>query len=163
VPVRWAVAVGFLGAGLMLRPSGAAQPAAWIGLAGGMLAAVAMVSVRRLSATEPASRTVFYFAAIAVAISILPLAWFWRTPSAGEWTLLAALGLVATSGQLLLTRAYSLAPAGQIGTFTYSSVIFAALLGWFFWDEGLSVQTWLGALCIVSAGSLILFGRARKR
>lgn len=157
VSVRWAVAIGFIGAGLILGPSGAVQWAALAGLAGGMLAALAKVTVRRLSATEPTSRIVFYFALIAALISAVPLAWSWQAPSGEEWLLLVALGPVATIGQLLLTRAYSLAPAGQIGPFTYVSIVFAGLLGWIFWNEVLSVRAVFGALCIFGAGLLILY------
>ena len=39
-------------------------------------------------------------------------------------------GLAATLGQLLLTYRYSLAPAPQIGPYTYSAVVFAAINGW---------------------------------
>jgi len=60
----------------------------------------------------------------------------------------------ATAGQLLMTRAYGLAPAAQVGPFTYVSVVFASLYGWLFWDELLDMLTIGGAILIAAAGVL---------
>lgn len=85
------------------------------------------------------------------------------TPAASTWALLAALGVVVTSaGPLLLTRACSLTPTGQIGAFDYTLVIFAALLGWIFWREWLTAHTLLGVLGIASTGLLIPFARSAR-
>jgi len=105
-------------------------------LLGGILAALAKVTVRRLSRSEPPTRIVFYFALIAA-----PLVWSWQTPS-----LPAALGLVgvavaATLGQLALTRGLSLAPASSMGVFGYSAVVFGAAYGWLLWAEPLTPGT----------------------
>lgn len=61
-------------------------------------------------------------------------------------------------GQVLLTRAYRLATAARIGPFTYFSVVFAALYGYLFWDEALSLHFVAGALLIALAGGLALRG-----
>jgi drug/metabolite transporter (DMT)-like permease len=39
-----------------------------------------------------------------------------------------------------------------VGPFTYGNVVFATLLGWIFWGEGLDSLTWVGALLICLAG-----------
>ena len=73
---------------------------------------------------------------------------------------LAGAGTFATAGQYLLSKGYAYAPAAQIGPFTYTSVVFAAGYGWFFWQEmpdGLSAT---GTLLIIIAGVLAM--RQRK-
>ncbi|MEJ2509931.1 MAG: DMT family transporter, partial [Gammaproteobacteria bacterium] len=126
-----AVIAGFVGVALIVRPPGGHLDAvAFIGLAGGALVALAKVTIRRLTRTEPATRIVFYFGLVATVVSVVPLAWAWRAPSPREWAMLALLGVLATSGQLLMTRGYASAPAARIGTFTYASVLFAAAYGW---------------------------------
>jgi drug/metabolite transporter (DMT)-like permease len=153
-----ALAIGFAGVGLILLPEfGDMAPVAMIALLGGVLAAIAKVTVRRLSASEPTARIVFYFSAIGVAISILPLFWFWQTPTPRQMLWLAVLGLFATAGQMLLTRGMSCAPAARLGPFTFFSVVFAAILGWFFWEEILRWTTVAGTLLILI--SAILVGR----
>ncbi|MGH8488552.1 MAG: DMT family transporter, partial [Gammaproteobacteria bacterium] len=109
--------------------------AAMIGALSGLLAAVAMVSVRGMSATEPTVRTVFYFSAISTVVSTVPLLWAWRTPTVPALALMALAGFFATKGQLLLTRGYALAPAARVGPYTYTTVIFASAIGWILWSE----------------------------
>jgi drug/metabolite transporter (DMT)-like permease len=151
-----AVPVGFAGVLLVLDPRAEINPAALVGLLGGLLAALAKVTVRRLSRTEPATRVVFYFAVLAMLISSLPLVWAWRTPSLGELGLLILIGTAGTAGQFLLTRGYAAASAAQVAPFTYFSVLFAAGYGYLFWGELLSGQFVGGALLIAAAGVMAL-------
>ncbi len=153
-----ALAIGFGGVSLILLPDFAElAPVAAVALLGGMLAAVAKVTVRRLSATEPAARTVFYFAAIGTAVSLVPLLWLWHTPTPSQLAWLLILGGFATAGQLLLTRGMACAPAARLGPFTFFSVVFGALLGWVFWQEVLSWATVFGTLLVLA--SAVLVGR----
>ena len=151
--IRWAIIIGFVGVALILKPGfGIFKPAALVGLGTGILSAMAMVSIRRMSNTEPAVRIVFYFTVLAAVVSLVPLAWTWKAPSAALWPLLLLMGAMAAFGQLLLTKGYSLAPAAQVGAFMYANVFFATLMGWTFWEETLDVLSVAGALLIIAAG-----------
>lgn len=157
-----ALALGFAGVAVILMPDfDQTAPVALIALLGGALAAVAKVTVRRLSATEPAHRTVLYFAAIGTLVSAVPLAWFWQTPTPAQLGWLLLLGLFATAGQLLLTRGMGCAPAARLGPFTFFSVLFGAILGWIFWDEVLSWATLFGASLVLASAMLV--GRGLPR
>jgi drug/metabolite transporter (DMT)-like permease len=157
--VRGAIVIGFIGIILILnfigiililKPGmGILQPIAFIGLGAGILGALA---IRRMSSSEPTIRIVFYFTVFGTMISAVPLIWSWQSPKPEIWWLLVLMGLLAAVGQFLLTKGYSLAPAAQVGPFTYGNVVFATLLGWIFWGEGLDSLTWLGALLICLAG-----------
>jgi drug/metabolite transporter (DMT)-like permease len=151
--VRRAIIIGFIGILLILKPGfGIFQPVALVGLGAGVFAALAMVSIRRMSATEPVIRIVFYFTVLSTVFSAGPLLWAWRAPPSQIWWLLILIGLLATIGQFFLTKGYSLAPAAQVGPFTYSNVVFAILIGWIFWGEALDLLTWAGALLTCIAG-----------
>ena len=151
--IRWAIVIGFVGVALILKPGfGIFKPAALVGLGTGIMSAMAMVSIRRMSNTEPADRIVFYFTVLAALVSVVPLAWTWKAPSAALWPLLLLMGVMAAFGQLLLTKGYSLAPAAQVGPFSYANVFFATLMGWTFWEESLDVLSVAGALLIIAAG-----------
>jgi drug/metabolite transporter (DMT)-like permease len=156
-----AAIVGLVGIGFIVRPGGSFDvTAGLVGALAGVLAACAMVSIRRISDTEPASRIVFYFAALSTTIAAIPLLWSWKVPDVRETALLVATGVFATWGQLCLTRAYSLAPAARIGPFTYTSVIFSALLAWALWGESLDRWAALGiALVIVTC---VMVGWTRR-
>ena len=152
-----AIIVGFLGISLILKPGiGILSNAVFVGLASGVFAAVAMVSIRRLSDTEPTARIVFYYAVICTLVSALPLIWSWQTPALGALAAMAVGGTFATIGQLCLTHAYALAPAAQIGPYTYATVIFAAAIGWAIWGEVPDRLTMLGTTLVCVAGILAL-------
>ena len=152
-----AIGVGFAGIVLILKPGlGMFTPVSLIGLASGMFGALAMVSIRRLSKTEPTLRIVFYFSVVCTAVSAVPLAWRWQTPDPGLWTLLMLMGALASLAQLLLTRAYSHAPAAQVGPFTYSTVVFAAAIGWMFWGEIPDLLSFGGTALVCLAGIMTI-------
>jgi len=153
-----ALAIGFSGVIMILLPDfGTMAPVAMIALLGGGLAAVAKVTVRRLSATEPPARTVFYFSAIGTTASLVPLIWLWDTPTREQLVWLLVLGIFATAGQMLLTRGMACAPAARLGPFAFFSVIFGAALGWVFWDEVLGWPIVFGTLLVLV--SAVLVGR----
>jgi len=153
--VAIAVTIGFVGVGIIVAPDlQDMAPVALVALLGGLFAAVAKVTVRRLSATEPARRTVFHFALLGTLMSALPLPWLWQSPAPAHWPWLAAIGLLATLAQLLLTRGFALAHAGRMGVFAYFSVVFAAGWGWYLWQEPLSTTTLVGSLLVAAAGLL---------
>ncbi|MFG1491573.1 DMT family transporter, partial [Oceanospirillum sp. HFRX-1_2] len=130
-----------------------------IALGGASLGALAKVTIRRMRTTEPAQRIVFYFAFFSAIFSFIPALLVWQAIS---WQILAWLFVVAatsTLAQLFLSKAYGFAPAGQLGPFTYGSVAFAALMGWWLWGEVLSLNTWLGIALITGGGILAMLGK----
>jgi len=156
-----AVVLGIVGISFIVRPSATFDlSAGLVGVCAGALAAGAMVSIRRISNTEPASRIVFYFAGMASLIAVVPMLWSWKTPDQREALLLLATGLTATLGQLCLTRAYSLAPAARIGPFTYTSVVFSALLAWWLWGESLDRWSALGVALVIA--TCVMVGWTRR-
>jgi len=156
-----ALVIGFSGVAVIVGPEMTdTNPVYLVALAGGAFAAIAKVTVRRLSRSESGTLIVFYFACSGIAISLLPLIWFWQTPTLQQAGWLLLLALFATAGQLLLTRGMACAPAARLGPFTFFSVIFGAALGWFLWNEAITLATSAGALLILL--SAFLSGRGRK-
>lgn len=151
--IRIALAAGFFGVVLVVNPTfSGINTVALIAVAGGVLAALAKTTVRRLGYSEPPTRTVFYFALVGTLVSAVPLLWAWQPLTLIDMTWLALVALLATAGQLFLTHGFGLAPAARIGTFGYSSVLFGAFYGWWLWNE---IPTWVsvvGALLVVIAG-----------
>lgn len=159
-----AVAIGFVGVALILKPdTGLITPIGLVGLCSGLLAATAMVAIRRMADTEPATRIVFNFTTLATLISAAPAIIFWRTPSSDAWLYMLAAGGLATLGQLTLTRAYTLAPAAHVGSLLYTVVIFAGLFGWFIWGETPDLFGLVGTMLIMFAGVLVVVARVSGR
>jgi drug/metabolite transporter (DMT)-like permease len=159
---KLAVIVGFIGIALVLKPGfGLFKAAGLVGLASGLLAALAIVGIRRMTVTEPVARIVFYFTTFGTLVSSVPLLWAWRTPGGHLLWVLCAMGILAIMAQMCLTKGYSLAPAGQVGPFNYGNVIFAALLGWLIWGETLDGLTLVGAFLTCSAGIIATYHSER--
>ncbi len=162
--VKLAILVGFAGVALILNPgSGTIKTAVLIALFGAMLGALAKVIIRRMSSTESPQRVVFYFALISSCLSLVPALLVWVMPTLEQMLWLLLMAITSTVAQLLLSKGYGLAPAGQLGPYTYASVAFAALFGWWLWDEVLGLNSWLGVGLIFGAGLLSLSSRKAKK
>ncbi|MBQ0752824.1 MAG: DMT family transporter [Gammaproteobacteria bacterium] len=148
-----AIAVGFLGVAVIIQPgTGAFNPVMIVALLSAVLMGVAKVSIRKMADTEPPRRIVFWFGAISSVISAIPLFWITTWPDGAQFGWLLAIGLTATIAQICMTTAYQLASPGRVGIYNYTAVIWAAALGWLFWDESLKWATLAGTLLIVAAG-----------
>jgi drug/metabolite transporter (DMT)-like permease len=148
-----AALVGFAGVALIKRPGfETVSTGAMVALLSAVFASAALVSVRKLSATEPVTRIVFYFTVGTTVLTALPLPWCWSMPAARQWLPLMTTGVCATIAQFLLSKGYSLAPAGVAATFQYITVPAAALLGWLVWGERLDWFAAGGGVLVVAAG-----------
>lgn len=158
-----AIVIGFVGVALILKPgTGVISLPGVVGLCAGLFAAVAMVTIRRLSASEPTTRIVMYYGLFATVISGAWALGDWHMPglSAAGWMLGAS--AVGTAGQFLLTRAYSLAPAARVGPLIYSAVVFAGVLGWLIWGEAPDLLSLAGTVLVIAAGVIAISQRKAK-
>ena len=148
-----ATVVGFIGAAFVMRPEADHfTKYSLFALISAVFASASLVGVRKLTSTEPAGRVVFYFAFGSSILTAGPLAWSWQTPEPTQWIPLLLTGALASCAQFLLTRGYARAPAAIAAVFHYLTVPTAALLGWLFWGEKLSIHTAIGAVLICAAG-----------
>lgn len=152
-----AVALGFLGVALLLRPweGGAGELAAGlVGLFSGIMAAFAYIHVRQLGRLkEPEWRTVFWFAAVALAGgAAVTSVTGWHPVSAGEILPLLVMGALATLGQLAMTRAYRRGDTVVVASFAYSTVVFSGMLDVVVWREAMPAVAWGGMALTVAAG-----------
>lgn len=149
--------LGLAGVILVAKPSSAIfNSLSLVGLAASVLAATAFVSIREMSDTEPAFRMVFYFSFFSSLISAVPLLWAWQPLNTQQLAILCAAGLMAALAQIVMTRAYSIAPPGLIGPVAYLAIIFAGIFSLLRWGEVPNLTTIIGAVLIFSASILTL-------
>ena len=154
--------VGLIGGLRVPKPSAALLDSRdRVGMTASMLAPFAFVSIREMSDTEPAFRMVFYFSLFSALISAIPLAWTWQPVTQQDLLLLLIIGLLATASQIIMSKAYSLAPPGLIGPFAYLAIVFAGLIAWLRWGETPNLSSLIGAALIFSASLLAITRRAR--
>ena len=146
------ILLGFIGVMLALPDGGGFQAVMLVALLSAVLVAVTKTTIRYMSDTEPAVRIVFYFSLLTAVLSAIPVPFYWQPLSNEVWLAFIAMGVLAAIGQLAMTRAYAIAPASDIGMWTYSSVIFAGLFGYLFWQEPVTLAWFGGVLVIFYAG-----------
>jgi drug/metabolite transporter (DMT)-like permease len=159
---RWsAVAVGFSGVLLMLRPGGELfQLAALVPIVAAFTYALAMVIIRQLSRRDGTVAIVFYFTAFTLIVSAAALPWTWVTPHGMDWIWLAAVGLIGGVAQIAMTRAFTMAPVAVVAPFEYTAMLWAVGLGWFVWGTLPDAWTWAGSLVLIGSGLYILHREA---
>ncbi len=158
-PLRvWlALSLGLGGVVLLLQPS-LAEGQLWdalLCLGSGLGAGYAYLQVRQLSQLgEPAWRIVFYFSLTAAVVSALAATFFagWTPLTWDKLPLLLGIGVVATLGQLALTRAYHVGQKFTVAALSYLTVVFSALYGAGFLGESLGVWEISGIVLVILAG-----------
>lgn len=149
-----AVLIGLVGIIIVLQPTkGIFDPNALFGILAAIFASLAMITIRKMSDTEPASRIVFYFTLLCTIISSVPvMLWHWQPIDLNTIGVMLAAGFLAAGGQLFLTRGYSIAPPGEVAPFQYSIVIFGTIWGWLVWGETINLPKACGFFIVCIAG-----------
>ncbi len=164
-PLTLAVLAGFGGVVLTLQPTMTRDQllAGLAGLSSGMTAALAYLQVMALGKLgEPETRVVFYFAlasALAGALGIVFLGaspWVWP-----QILWLIPVGLLATLGQLCMTRAFSQGATLVVACLQYSGIVFGALYGLLLFGDDIPLSGWLGMALILASGVAATALRAR--
>lgn len=155
-PMLGALALGFVGVALLLRPTLHADQltGGLIGLGSGILAGLAYYNVRELGALgESEERTVFYFSLFSTVASALWMVLFeFHHVDVRSALLLLGMGSFATLAQLAMTRAYKRGKTFLSASLAYTTVVFASLFGMLIWQETLSAGAWLAIALIVASG-----------
>lgn len=156
---RWlAVLVGFIGVLIALRPSAAmfSWPS-FFGLGGSLAFALTLVLGRRLRQTGDATLVAWQTIGALAAGLVLSIG-NWRSVSVLDIGAMLALGIVAGSAHMLITRSLKLAPASLLAPLQYSLLIWAIVLGFVFFGDIPDAQIIIGSVIIVLAG-LFIFHR----
>lgn len=160
-----AIALAFLGVVIIANPSDidlSVQLGFIAGIASALLAALAKIMVRKLGRTESPEVIIFYFA-VCGSVFTLPFAlWQWQVVSLSNWGFLIFIALLATFGQLFITKAYTVAKAGKVSIFSYLSMPIAGLLGWFIWGESFDLPLLIGSAIVIAAGVLSFYVNHRS-
>jgi drug/metabolite transporter (DMT)-like permease len=146
-----AMAVGFAGVLVMLRPQAGIEFAAVVALGGAAIVAGVVVAVKLLVRTERPVTVMFYFGVISTAIMAVPAWLVWVPPSSGELLLLMAVGALGASGQSTMIRAYTLTEATAIGPLDYLRLLYSAAFGYLIFGEVPDRWMWAGAAIIIAS------------
>ena len=168
-PLVLTILTSFAGVVMLLRPAIDQNQsfAGLVGLLSGLGAAFAYMQVMAISRLgEPEIRTVFYFAVGTAAAGVLGMAltgisdWNWQH---ALW--LPPIGILASLGQLGMTRAYSMSQRHggtlMVANLQYSGIVFAALYSLVIFGDYITWSGWAGMALIITSGIAATVLRAR--
>ena len=183
-PRRWAaIAVGFIGVLIMMRPgTDAFQVASILPLAAAFCYAGIHIITRRIGGTETAATMAFYiqimFIVVCLAMGLavgdgrfgdqldpslafLLRAWSW--PLVADYPVFAIIGIgIATAGYLI-SQAYRVAEASFIAPFEYLALPMSVVLGMLIFAEFPDAWDYLGMALILGAGLFTIWREARVK
>lgn len=156
-----AVVIALIGAVIILRPGFREIGPGHVAM---LIAAVvfgASYLLAKLLSDETSPIIVVGMLSIFVAIGLFPMALSnWVTPSWHALGILAAVACVATAGHYTMTLAFAAAPITVTQPVTFLQLLWACLLGYFVFDEGLDLWVVVGGGVILSSVSFITWREA---
>ncbi|HTS52366.1 MAG TPA: DMT family transporter [Burkholderiales bacterium] len=154
-----AVALGFVGILVILRPGMAVVSAPALAVLGGALCyAVSHIFTKRLSGTETPLTILFYMTLIQLPLGLAPALPHWVWPSAALWPWVGVVAVTALSAHYCLTRAFRLADATVVIPMDFLRLPLIAVVGFLFYGEPLNIWVFVGALIVFAATWLNLKG-----
>ncbi len=141
----------------------------WLGILSGVGAGLAYTSIRELKNYYDNKAIVLSFMSIGTIgpLILMLLAPYYHSetwdfiiapftmPTGIAWVHIVGLGVFATFSQIYMTKAYSLAAGGIVGTISYTNIIFSLFLGLLLGDAFPSIWVILGIMFIIYSGYLV--------
>lgn len=154
----WAIAVGFVGVLVALRPStgdlqdGLATTGGLAVLGAALCYAVTAVCGRLASRSDSSESLVLSMMLLMSLGAGVLAAPQWTPIANADAPLLVALAVTGFGGQLAITEAFRHGQASAVAPFEYSALAWGLGLDWLIWQSLPAAHTWLGAAIIVGSG-----------
>lgn len=157
-----AVALGFLGVLVIVRPGLAATEFGQVvALAAALGFAATVTMTKALTRTDEPLTVIFYMFAIQIVIGAVPTILEWRTPQGAQWFWLALLATAGTFSHFCLTKAMSLADNTVILPMDFLRVPLTAVAGLALYGD--PITPWLaGGAALILAGNLLNLAPRRR-
>ena len=162
-PVGWrrwlAVAIGFTGALVMLRPGrGDVSFASIAVLIAAFCYACQAITARRLTHTESTLSLSFYIVLGPMLVALFLVdSTSWLHPDVRGWALFAGAGISSVLAWIGLVNGYRAASPALLAPLEYTALIGGAIAAYFFWNEVPDRWVIVGALLIVMSGLFVVY------
>lgn len=166
--IRWrrtlAILFGVVGVLVVLRPGLDGFNAYSVLVVFSALAwAASICIVKVLTRTDSVTCIVAWMGISLSILSLGPALLFWQTPTLSQWVSLVFIGTLATAGHLMMTRAVKMTDTSIVMSIDIARLIWASMIGAWFFGEILDVWTAVGGLIIFLSGWYIVFRESQFR
>ncbi len=162
---RWtAVAAGFCGTLVMIRPSGDAM--LWpslLALGVTFLVCFRDIATRQLSRTDDVNSIMICTTACVMLGGLSSALFGWRMPDLQGFGLFLLTGILQGTGQYFLVAAFLFGEAVVVAPFRYFSLVWATIYGYLMFGDIPGLNTLSGAAIVVGSGLFIFYREARLR
>lgn len=183
-PRRWvAIAVGFIGVLVMMRPGTQAfQVASFLPLVAAFCYAGIHIITRRIGGTESAATMAFYIQIMFIIVSVLfglvvgdgrfgdlsdpSLAFLlraWRWPVPSDYPIFLVIGVGIAVAGYLISQAYRVAEASYVAPFEYLALPMSVIWGMTVFDEFPDGWDYFGMVLILGAGLFTVWREAQVK
>jgi len=133
------------------------------GLLSAILSGVAYNAIIKCKETDQPITVVMYFPLVAAPVSFIIMLIMGTTiPNGIEWFLLILIGVLTQIAQVCMTRAFNSDAASKITPVKYVGAIYAVIIGYFVFDETLSLYATFGIILILIGVLLNTFIKKSK-
>jgi len=162
---RWmAVIISFVGVLIILRPgTGGFDANALLVLLSASMWGAGVVIVKQLSRTDTGVSIVGWMGITLTTLSIPPAILVWTTPSVTQLCWLALIGMLGTIGHLTMIRGLRQAETTAVMSVDFARLLWATLLGSFFFADPVDAFTWVGGGVIFASGIYIIYRESKVK
>lgn len=151
---RWAaVGVGFLGVMAILRPGAASfEIAMLLPICSSVCWAGSLIITRAMRGRERPFTILFWSTGVGF-VAVAPMAAAeWQTPTTAQLGMLGLIALCHVAAQFLVIRAFMIGAASALAPFSYTTIVWATLVGYFVFGSLPDLPTVAGAALLAAAG-----------
>jgi drug/metabolite transporter (DMT)-like permease len=156
-----AIFFGFIGVLVIIRPGlSIFDPMSLIPLAGAFFLSFYQILTRKVSKYDSSETSLFYTSVIGIILMSLIIPFFWQPLQSYSYLLFLGIGVFFSLGIYFQIIALSFAKASVIQPFHYTLILWAIILGYFFYNDFPDIPTIIGAIIITLSGIYVLNSRS---
>jgi drug/metabolite transporter (DMT)-like permease len=162
---RWAaVAAGFAGALIIIRPGGGETHWAMLLVLGTALSyATYQIVTRKFSAADSPETSITYISIVGAALSTLALPFGFLMPtSLLDTAVFLAIGFIGGIGHYFVIKAFQVGEASVLAPFNYGQLVMATILSFLVFGTFPDTWTFVGAAVIIASGLYVTYRESRK-
>lgn len=157
---RWlAILVGFAGVFVAffpdIRQTGGIAPGSLLVVGSALVWAAALILIKLLGRTESSVTITAYMVLMMMPMSLAAASFFWTWPTLQQLGWLALAGIGGTLGQMMVAQALKEGDTNVVMPFDFLKLIWAATLGFLWFEEVPDAFTWMGGAMIFGATTYI--------
>lgn len=153
-----AIIIGFLGVLIIVKPgTDLFKIVSILPILSAVFMAIVYISTRSLMSTDSSVAIIFYYSLALLATSIVFFPKDFLMPTWFQMIPLLSLGIMGSLGHFFISQAAKNADVVVISPFEYTSFLFVAAMGYYFYNEIPSNSIFLGGALIIFSGLYIAY------